>query len=246
MKKFAFLIITVTTIGKLQSQNVAINGTGAAPNTSAMLDVAANNKGVSFPNVSLTSNTDAVTVPTPMTGLMVYNTNAAMPCGAGLYYNNNTAASPVWVCFQKQQQVVQLYGTSARLAVTSNVATLQPGLTTNIVVPTGQTVQVTAICDIGTRNTSTTAGNFSGVDVIFFVNGAFLPQGGWNRFTTVNHGTGNSLGTIPVSATFTLTAGTHVFQVRTSRVSGNTSVDIGGNCTTDTNCGEVTLFINYK
>ena len=51
--------------------------------TSAMLDVSAPNKGVLIPRVSLTSNLDISTVPSPVTSLLVYNTNTS-----GTYPNN--------------------------------------------------------------------------------------------------------------------------------------------------------------
>jgi hypothetical protein len=82
-----------------QSQNVAINSTGASPNSSSILDLTSANKGVLIPRVSLTSLTDAATIPTPATSLLIYNTNAAITNGTGYYYNNGTPASPVWVKF---------------------------------------------------------------------------------------------------------------------------------------------------
>lgn len=69
------------------AQSVGINATGAAPVASSMLDVSSANKGVLFPRVSLTSTTDVITIPTPATSLLVFNTNAAMTGGSiGYYY----------------------------------------------------------------------------------------------------------------------------------------------------------------
>jgi hypothetical protein len=245
MKKSLLVAFALTAAAGF-SQNVGINATGAAPNTSAMLDVAATNKGVLFPNVNLTSNTDAVTVPSPATGLMVYNTNAALACGAGYYYNSGTPASPAWLCFKKQQQIIQLYGTGPRLNVTSTAHVLQPGLTTNVIVPTGQTAQITVMGDIGTRNVLTTSSAYSIVDLVIYLNGTFLPLGGWNRYETLNGANQNAFGNIPLSATFTVGAGTHTIQIRSARFGGTVGVDIGGNCATDTNCGEFTVFVNYQ
>ncbi|MDO8999540.1 MAG: hypothetical protein Q7W45_07235 [Bacteroidota bacterium] len=241
---FLFLMISAVTF----SQNVGINATGAAPVVSAMLDVAATNKGLLIPNVNLTSNTDAATIPTPAAGLLVYNTNAALPCGAGYYYNSGTTVSPAWLCFKKQQQVFQMYGTSPRTNINSTAHVAQPGLSTTIIVPPGQTAAVSVIGDIGIRNISTTAGAYSIVDVIIYLNGTFLPQGGWNRYETANSGTvnQNAFGVVPLSATFTLAAGTHTIVIRSARFGGTTNVDIGGNCVTDTNCGEFTVFVNYQ
>jgi len=56
-----------------------------APNASAILDITSNGKGLLIPRIALVSITDAVTIPTPATSLLVYNTNAAMT-GGGLGY----------------------------------------------------------------------------------------------------------------------------------------------------------------
>lgn len=251
MKRIILLVVVLPFLWEglgqgLKAQNIGINSTGALPNNSAMLDVSATNKGVLYPNINLTSNTDAVTIPSPATGLMVWNTNAAMPCGAGYYYNSGTPASPAWLCFKKQQQVIQLYGTASRLNVNSAAAVVQPGLSTTIVVPAGQTAQISVIGDIGVRNAVTTSTAYSIVDVIIYLNGAFLPVGGWNRCETLNGNNQNAFEVIPISATFTVGAGTHTIDIRTARFGGNINCDIGGNCATDTNCGEATIFVNYQ
>ena len=63
------------------SQNVGINGTGAAPNASAMLDVSATNKGLLIPRVALTAaNSNSPIGASITTSLLVYNTATA---GAG-------------------------------------------------------------------------------------------------------------------------------------------------------------------
>ncbi|HUM51103.1 MAG TPA: tail fiber domain-containing protein [Chitinophagales bacterium] len=76
------------------AQNVGINATGAAPDNSAILDIAANNKGLLLPRVSLLSTTDVATITTPTISLLVYNTNAGISGtganGVGYYYWNGT------------------------------------------------------------------------------------------------------------------------------------------------------------
>jgi len=91
MKKvFTFIFLAANLIAV--AQNVGINPTGAAPNTSAGLDVNFTNKGLLIPRVSLTSTTDVITIPSPATSLLVYNTNAAMTSGAiGYWYWNGSA-----------------------------------------------------------------------------------------------------------------------------------------------------------
>jgi hypothetical protein len=82
------------------SQNVSINNTGALPNVSSLLDIDAapgNNKGLLIPRVPLVSITDAVTIATPATSLIVYNNGAGALLPAGYWYNSGTPASPVWV-----------------------------------------------------------------------------------------------------------------------------------------------------
>lgn len=68
------------------SQNIGINGTGAAPAVSAGLDVSFTNKGLLVPRVALTATNAAGPVAAPATSLLVYNTATA---GAGA-----TAVSP--------------------------------------------------------------------------------------------------------------------------------------------------------
>lgn len=56
------------------------------PDASAMLHVNAKNKGVLLPSIALTSDTDAVTVPSPADGLIVWNNGKAGLAEAGFYY----------------------------------------------------------------------------------------------------------------------------------------------------------------
>lgn len=68
-----------------------------SPDNSALLDLNAANKGLLLPRVSLSSPSDASTVPAPAKGLLVYNNNTAMsPQGEGIYYSGGTSASPNW------------------------------------------------------------------------------------------------------------------------------------------------------
>lgn len=74
------------------AQSVGIGTT--TPSSSAGLDITATNKGLLIPRVNLSGSTDAVTISSPATSLLVYNTNATL--GAGYYFNSGTPASPVW------------------------------------------------------------------------------------------------------------------------------------------------------
>lgn len=134
-----------------------------------------------------------------------------------------------------------VYGTAGRLAVTSTTHTVQPGLTQTFTLTAPATVIVWAT--IGARTTSSTSGQYANVDMVIYLNGAFLPTGGWNRFAVVNPSLANSFNTCAINTTLTLPAGTHTIDLRTARTAGNSSVDIGGNATTDVNPGELTILI---
>jgi hypothetical protein len=101
MKKIVTILALVLTSFSY-AQNVGINSTGAAPNTSAMLDVDAapnNDKGLLIPRVPLLATNNALPVTTPANSLVVYNTatagispNNVVP---GFYYWNGTK----WIAF---------------------------------------------------------------------------------------------------------------------------------------------------
>lgn len=134
-----------------------------------------------------------------------------------------------------------VYGTAGRLGVTSNVAVLQPGVTQTFALANPATVMIWA--SIGARNTVTTTGAYATVDAIIYLNGNFLPSGGWNRFSVVNPTTANAFGTVAINTVVGLPAGTHTIELRTLRLNGTTSVDIGGNASADTNPGEMSIMI---
>lgn len=70
---------------------------GSAPNTSAMLEVQSASKGLLIPRLSLSSVTDAVTIASPATSLLVWNTNNSLTAGVGYYFNAGTPSQPNWV-----------------------------------------------------------------------------------------------------------------------------------------------------
>ena len=98
MKIFlSFVLIAYCSFNTIRAQNFGISTTGALPNVSAGLDVDFTNKGVLIPRVALSSLTDAVTIPTPATSLLVYSNGGAI--NDGYYYNSGTSAVPVWSSF---------------------------------------------------------------------------------------------------------------------------------------------------
>ena len=81
-----FLLANVIGINFAVSQSgVSINTTGAAADSSAMLDVGSSSKGILIPRVALVSTTDITTIKSPAISLLVFNTNAAMT-GGGIGY----------------------------------------------------------------------------------------------------------------------------------------------------------------
>lgn len=79
----------------MHAQNVAINSSGAAPDASAMLDVASSGSGLLIPRVALTAANVAGPITSPAVSLLVYNTasagtipNAVVP---GYYYWDGSA-----------------------------------------------------------------------------------------------------------------------------------------------------------
>ncbi len=139
-------------------------------------------------------------------------------------------------------QRYHVYGTAGRLAVTSSTATMQPGMSQTFTLSAPATVMIWAT--IGARTTVTTSGSYATVDMIIYVNGNFLPNGGWNRFNIVNPTNANSFNTCAINTMISLPAGTHTIDLRTLRgLSSNSPVDIGGNSSLDTNPGEMTLLI---
>ena len=81
------LLILLTGVSAL-AQNVGINATGAAPDGSALLDVASTTKGVLVPRMTQTQR-NAIT--TPATGLLIFQTDNT----PGFYYYNGTAWVPL-------------------------------------------------------------------------------------------------------------------------------------------------------
>lgn len=123
MKKNNALIMLILLAHSLHCQNVGINSSGATPNSSAMLDVAAINKGLLIPRIALLNNTDATTIVTPATSLLIYNTATA---GAapnnitpGYYYNSGTTISPLW-----QRLLTSINTTSNAWLTTGNSGTI--------------------------------------------------------------------------------------------------------------------------
>lgn len=90
------------------SQGVAVNETGTAADSSAMLDVSSVTRGALFPRMTITERN---AINSPASGLIVYN----LDCGA-LNYNSGTPASPVWSTISSSNSLV------AGLTISANPA----------------------------------------------------------------------------------------------------------------------------
>ena len=70
--KFIFLLLLIyISSGVLNGQNVAINNTGALPNSSALLDISSTNKGFLIPRMT---HAEMLAIAAPATSLLVYST----------------------------------------------------------------------------------------------------------------------------------------------------------------------------
>jgi hypothetical protein len=119
---------------------------------------------------------------------------------------------------------------------------MQPGMTQTFTL--AQDADVAIWATIGGRNTATTAGAWSTIDMIVYVDNNFLADGGWNRFSIVNSSaSANGINTAAINTMTHLAAGPHTIDLRTTRSNGTVSVDIGGNSAADTNPGELTIMI---
>ena len=90
---FIFCLLFIVSISIKAQVGIGTN----SPNGSSMLEINATNKGVLIPRVTLTGSTDATTIATPATSLLVYNTATTSDVVPGYYYNSGTTSSPVWI-----------------------------------------------------------------------------------------------------------------------------------------------------
>ncbi|MEW6773463.1 MAG: hypothetical protein AB1304_05635 [Bacteroidota bacterium] len=126
MKKLSLLCTLFGTLAVqiYNAQNIGINPTGSAPNNSAGLDVDFTNKGLLIPRVALTSASDAATIPSPATSLLVYNTGTGGLTPAGYYYNAGTPGSPNWVQLLPSTSGLSGSGVATRVAFWTGATTL--------------------------------------------------------------------------------------------------------------------------
>jgi uncharacterized protein (TIGR02145 family) len=96
MTKSLFLTLALGLILEVTSSAQSIKLNNQDDPGSAMLEVSSPSKGILIPNVSLTGTTDATTITSPETSLLVYNTATVSNLIPGYYYNSGTSGSPIW------------------------------------------------------------------------------------------------------------------------------------------------------
>lgn len=110
-KNFCFYILIILPL--ILNAQVGINT--LTPNSSSILDIVSNNKGVLIPRVSLISSTDVTTIQNPETSLIVYNLNTNADISPGFYYWESNK----WVKFQTENRIT--HGYTDPVISTSNV-----------------------------------------------------------------------------------------------------------------------------
>ncbi|WP_054512524.1 hypothetical protein [Chryseobacterium sp. ERMR1:04] len=200
------------------------------PDASAALEIKSANKGVLIPRIPLVSATDAVTIPSPAKGLIVYSAGGTIGTGDGFYANYGTPAAPVWTTWQKfdnnQFILKNAYSTVATNPVNSNVGTnstvnnINLGLSIPITIPANSLAQVvvTYSTPVGTTSGATQANRPVGyMGIRFLKNGVEAPAGS-RKYSIASDASGNS-GSIPMQM---LSVGTSYAET----ITNNTGSDI--------------------
>jgi hypothetical protein len=103
------------------AQNVGIGAESFIPDASAGLEIQFNNKGLLIPQIALTGENDALTIPLPATSLLVYNTTVGSGLVAGYYYNAGTPQAPSWKRLTTTNDIVVADGSETKVTAGTNV-----------------------------------------------------------------------------------------------------------------------------
>lgn len=122
MKLNFLLVITVgifslSIYSQSKIKDGTVTGSSPAPVSNAILELESNNKGFLATRISLASNIDNVTIPSPTTGLLVFNTGTAGLKYKGYVYWSGTE----WVTFTGQTLSLGFLG-----SIECNNASLNP------------------------------------------------------------------------------------------------------------------------
>lgn len=120
-------------------------GNAVSAISSAALNVDATNKGVLFPRIALSGDTDASTIASPATGLLVYNTGTGGLATAGYYYWSGTK----WELAKAVEPWLVLDGADAGKPTSSNTQNIYQLGTINIGTSTKDN---TAILNVNSTN----------------------------------------------------------------------------------------------
>ncbi len=111
------------------------------------------------------------------------------------------------------QDVFEVYGTGQLVVSTGTTTyTLIPGLSQAVTIPAGCKVMVST--DGGVQSTGTTSTTYSVLDIGIFVDGVVSTSGGQRRLSIQNGSLAQLIGNWSMHRTYTLTAGSHTFQVK--------------------------------
>lgn len=153
MKQFSFFktffILVLFSLSFNSRSQVAINTTGVAPNSSAMLDVVSVTKGLLIPRMTQAQRN---AIATPATGLLVYQTDNT----PGFYYYNGSSWTTIGDSSSSTQKFVDLTTeqTIGGAKTWSNLGTFNAGLTS-----TGSTINLNSSSNFITNiNNGTSTG----------------------------------------------------------------------------------------
>lgn len=90
MKNLSLIIPLLIFSVAIRAQSLAVNGTGASADASAILDVQSTTKGLLAPKMTAAQR---AAISSPATGLVVFQTDGT----TGFYYNAGSAGSPSWI-----------------------------------------------------------------------------------------------------------------------------------------------------
>ena len=154
MKKILFFcLLLIGTLSSYAQKQLKVGDNIGTINSSALLELESTNKGLLLPRVALTGSTDISTIPTPVKGLIIFNTSNVSDVTAGLYSFNGTSWDKISYKSDVVSYILGITGTAPGLSIGGNAATV----TTNA----NLTGDVTSIGNATTlSNSGVTAGVF--------------------------------------------------------------------------------------
>ncbi|HTF05872.1 MAG TPA: hypothetical protein VK826_17710 [Bacteroidia bacterium] len=122
------------------------------------------------------------------------------------------------------QNITEVYGTSQlQVSTATTTPTLIPGLTQTVTVPSNCLVHVHT--DGGVQSTGATSATYSVVDIILYVDGVAVTTAGQRRISIANTSSlAQLIANWSIDHTFTLSPGSHTFEVRAVSGAAGSSV----------------------